>query len=65
MKKIINITIGNDAKIFLETDGYKGPSCVNEIKSILSSFVEIENLELKSDYYDNDEELYIQKELKL
>lgn len=65
MNKKIDITIDKNAKIVLETDGFKGESCIYEIKKILSSFVEVTDIELKSDYYDNDEELYIKKELKI
>ncbi|PKK99758.1 MAG: hypothetical protein CVV57_01520 [Tenericutes bacterium HGW-Tenericutes-2] len=65
MSKKIIVSISKDSSIVMETDGYKGESCVVEIKKILSSFVDIESFELKSDYYDNDEELNVIEEVEL
>jgi hypothetical protein len=65
MSKKILVSIKKDSNIVMETEGFKGESCVTEIKKILSSFVDLENFELKSDYYDNDEELNIVGEVKL
>jgi len=65
MSKKIIVSINKDSNIVMETEGFKGESCVTQIKKILSSFVDLENFELKSDYYDNDEELNIVEEVKL
>jgi hypothetical protein len=65
MNKKINVRINNDSKITLETEGFKGEVCVSEIKKILSGFVEISDFELKSDYYDNDEELSVLEDITL
>jgi hypothetical protein len=65
MNKKINVRINKDSKITLETEGFKGEVCVSEIKKILSGFVEISDFELKSDYYDNDEELSVLEDITL
>lgn len=65
MNKKIMVLIKNDSNIILETDGFKGESCVTEIKKLMSSFIDVDNFELKSDYYDNDEELSIIEKVKL
>lgn len=65
MSKKINLTISNDAKIFVETDGYKGESCVDDIKELLSAFVEIDDFELKEEFYEQEELININKEIKL
>lgn len=65
MNKKIIVNIKKDAKITLETDGYKGESCILEIKKILAGFVEVDSFEYKSDFYDNDQELQQIEELKL
>ncbi len=64
MNKKIQVTITNDAKIVLETEGFKGEVCVNEIKKILSGFTQNESIEHTSDYYDKDEGLDLYAEVK-
>lgn len=64
MNKKINVFISKDAKVKLETEGFKGEACVDEIKKILASFVEIDEIEHTSDFYDNDEGLEILGEIK-
>lgn len=57
--KIINVKISKDKKIELETENYKGVSCVEDIKELLLDFLEDINFDLKSDYYEDDNKLNI------
>ncbi len=59
MPKIINVSLSPDGKVFVETDGYKGPSCVNAITELFDEFVETDEFEYKSDYYEKDETISI------
>lgn len=55
MEKKINVLVNKDGKISVETDNYKGQSCVTAIKELFSEFLEIENFDYKSDYYEDEE----------
>ncbi len=55
MEKKINVLVNKDGKINVETDNYKGQSCVTAIKELFSEFLEIEDFEYKSDYYEDEE----------
>ena len=63
MPKTIIVDINNDGKLKVETEEYKGDSCVSAIKELFSEFLDIENFEYKADYYeeeiDNDLEVKI------
>lgn len=62
--KSIKVTISKDALIFLETDNFKGESCIEAIKELMEQFLDIENFEHTSDYYEKDEELKIEVSIK-
>ena len=64
MDKKINILIKNDKKIYVETKGFKGGSCVSVVKELFKNFLEIDNIDLTSDYYDNDAGLTNEVEVK-
>lgn len=55
MPKKINVSLGTDGKVFVETDGYKGPSCVKAITELFDEFMEVDGFEHKSDYYEEEE----------
>ena len=55
MPKKIIVDIDNSGNIKIETDGYKGSSCIDEIKEIMSEYFEIDNFDYKSDYYEEVE----------
>ena len=57
MDKKINVLIKNDNSIFVETKDFKGESCVTAVKELFKNFLEIDNLELTSEYYDGDEKI--------
>ena len=65
MDKKINITIKPDKSVFVETDNYKGEACVNAVKELFKSFLEIDNFELTSDYYDGEVEINSGVEVKV
>lgn len=55
MEKKINVEINNDGKVLVETENYKGESCVTAIKELFSEFFDIDNFDYKSDYYEEEE----------
>ena len=65
MDKKINITIKPDKSVFVETDNYKGEACVSTVKELFKSFLEIDNFELTSDYYDGEVEINSDVEVKI
>ncbi len=65
MDKKINITIKPDKSVFVETNNYKGEACVSAVKELFKSFLEIDNFELTSDYYDGEVEINSGVEVKL
>ena len=54
MPKKIIVNISNEGQIKAETDEYKGDSCVSAIKELFSEFVEIEEFDYKTDYYEEE-----------
>ena len=62
MPKKINVKINNGGKVIVETDNYKGESCVTAIKELFSEFLEIDDFDYKSEYYE--EEVIIFNEVK-
>ena len=54
MSKRIIISISPHSDIKVETENYKGEACVNDIKHLFEAFLDIENFDLKSDYYEDD-----------
>ena len=65
MDKKINVLIKSDKTVFVETDNYKGEACVGAIKELFKTFLEIDDFELTSDYYDGDVEINNSVEVKL
>ena len=57
MPKTIIVDINDDGKIKVETEEFKGESCVKSIKELFQEFLEIDNFEYKSDYYEEDIDL--------
>ena len=55
MPKKINVSLSSDGKVFVETDGYKGPSCVKAITELFDEFAEVDGFERKSDFYEEEE----------
>lgn len=64
MKKI-NVIIDKKSKITLETEGFKGEVCVEEIKKILSSFTDDTDFENKPEYYEVEENNELIRKIKL
>ena len=54
MDKKIKVLIKKDKTIFVETEDYKGEACVTAVKDLFKTFLEIDNFELTSDYYDGE-----------
>ena len=65
MDKKINVLIKNDKTIFVETENYKGEACVSVVKDLFKTFLEIDNFELTSDYYDGEVGINNGVEIKL
>ena len=65
MDKKVNVLIKNDKTIFVETENYKGEACVSAIKDLFKTFLEIDNFELTSDYYDGEVGINTGVEIKL
>lgn len=55
MPKKINVSLSKDGKIFVETDGYKGPSCLKAITELFDEFADVDGFERKPDYYEEEE----------
>lgn len=54
MDKMISVQIKNDGKVLVETENYKGESCVTAIKDLFAEFFEIEEFDYKFDYYEEE-----------
>ena len=54
MDKKIKVLIKKDKTIFVETEDYKGEACVIAVKDLFKTFLEIDNFDLTSDYYDGE-----------
>ena len=65
MDKKINILIKNDKTVYVETKDFKGEACVSAVKKLFKAFLEIDNLELTSDYYEGEVEINSGVEVKL
>lgn len=65
MDKKVNVLIKNDKTIFVETENYKGEACVSAVKDLFKTFLEIDNFELTSDYYDGEVGINSGVEIKL
>jgi len=56
-KKIL-ISISQDNDVIVETEDYKGPMCVKDIKQLFNEFLEVDDFEHKAEYYESEEETY-------
>ena len=65
MDKKIKVLIKKDKTIFVETEDYKGEACVTAVKDLFKTFLEIDNFELTSDYYDGEVGIDSGVEIKL
>lgn len=54
MDKKINVLIKKDKTLYVETEDFKGEACVSAVKELFKTFLEIDDLELTSDYYDGE-----------
>ena len=54
MDKKINVLIKKDKTLYVETEDFKGEACISAVKELFKTFLEIDNLELTSDYYDGE-----------
>lgn len=55
MPKTINVMIKKDKSIEIETEGFKGESCVTAIKNLFQEFVEVKDFSYKADFYEKEE----------
>lgn len=58
MSKKILISINERSDIVVETEDYKGPMCVKDIKQLFEEFLEVDNFDHKAEYYESEEETY-------
>ena len=65
MDKKIKVLIKKDKTIFVETEDYKGEACVTAVKDLFKTFLEIDNFDLTSDYYDGEVGIDSEVEIKL
>lgn len=65
MDKKINVLIKKDKTLYVETKDFKGEVCVSAVKELFKTFLEIDNLELTSDYYDGEVGINSGVEVKL
>ncbi len=54
VKYQIIVEIDEDDNVTLETLGFKGPKCIEEIKSITKNIATIEKTEKSKEYYEKD-----------
>ena len=65
MDKKIKVLIKKDKTIFVKTEDYKGEACVTAVKDLFKTFLEIDNFDLTSDYYDGEVRIDSGVEIKL
>lgn len=60
-KEVVEFTVGADGKLKIETqDGFKGPKCENELRSLLRGVpLDDEKVERKAGYYESPGEGHI------
>lgn len=54
MDKKITVLIKKDDSLFVETENYKGEACVSAIKELFQQFLNVDNFEHTSDFYDDE-----------
>ena len=65
MDKKIKVLIKKDKTIFVETEDYKGEACITAVKDLFKTFLEIDNFDFTSDYYDGEVGIDSGVEIKL
>lgn len=55
VKLQIIVEIDEDENVTLETLGFKGPKCVEELKKITKNIAPIESTQKTKEYYEKDE----------
>lgn len=58
MSKKILILISQNSDVIVETEDYKGPMCVKDIKQLFNEFLEVDYFDYKAEYYESEEEIY-------
>lgn len=58
MSKKILISISQNSDVIVETEDYKGPMCVKDIKQLFDEFLEVDGFDHKAEYYESEEEIY-------
>jgi protein-disulfide isomerase len=58
MSKKILISISQNSDVIVETEDYKGPMCVKDIKQLFNEFLEVDYFDYKAEYYESEEEIY-------
>jgi hypothetical protein len=61
VKYQIIIEIDEDDNVQMETLGFKGPKCVDEIKEVTKNIGKIESSKKTKEYYENDKQKQDQK----
>ncbi len=54
LKYQVVIEIDEDDQITMETLGFKGPKCVDEIKKIIKNLGQIDTIEKTKEYYEEE-----------
>lgn len=65
MDKKINVLIKKDKTLYVETKDFKGEACISAVKELFKTFLEIDNFEHTSDYYDGEATIDSDVEVKL
>lgn len=65
MDKKINVLIKKDKTLYVETKDFKGETCVSAVKKLFQNFLEIDNFEHTSDYYDGEATINSDVKIKL
>lgn len=54
VKKEITVTIGPDGKVVLETHGFKGSDCEDELKSVEKAVGEVKKRTRTKEFYESN-----------
>lgn len=55
MDKKINVNVNNNGKVYVETEDFKGESCVSAIKELFAEILEIDDFDYKPEFYEEEE----------
>ena len=50
-EEIINIEIGENGEVFIETNGIKGPACIDEVEKLLKELVFVTDMNKSDEYF--------------